>query len=777
MLMIAIIGLNLGNAAATRAGGTLPAEPGLTLTLAEVGRNRLILDSRAALRLNGALVPLSGTAAGTGSAGQTVEARAVSQGDGGAGSTPWTDIGTVSAAGAWSGTLAVPRNTRWLRAEARLKANPSVGALGANTFASGHVIALWGQSEEARITLPLYSQTPPVTITDEDAVQVAYFSSPVSFTTAMATVTNAAPITAGIAALAQTLIAARPGEKFAFAFQTVSGTSYGELVSDNADGRSWANDLALHNLLTDNGKTPVGLAMSTWTASTSGSGDNFIDQLMPVFTGRRRDGSVFSVPGVHTFGGTGTIRLDHSFTELYDYTKTRWSLFGPHVFTPDEDMTSATANRAGGGANADLINKQKIRAQIRAFPSEPRATVGGVVGGAPIFIGGGIDIMNYESGVARATAPFWEDWGHPSGVSPDGLELRARFLALEALRAMGFTSWQVPRFDQSVWQADGSYVEVGSGAGPVTTTRIARGEPALPATFPHWTEVFGWQINGQPARRAEIVAGRVRIYPNTAPFTNADVISFGEGGGSGALKVAEDYAAKTWKNYPIVAVPGLGVPGIPVWPVPAATALANTIAGAAFFTSVTPGVFFEDPAAWSPAGAPVSKLTLKAEVAANNLADGPALISAAGNVLLVDITATGTMRLSLRDSSGTNILSAAPSGPTGLVNAAMATIVVSVDLAVPYVRVWVNGTRVFNRDATSTPALVTSTGMIGTGRAVKLLQNTANSKAFLGRVNALTLWKDATPTGSDPAGAPYKTIAGSAAVVNADGWKQGAAAQ
>ncbi len=733
------------------------------LTMTEAGRDKLIFDSGAARSANAALVALSGT----GTAGQVVQGRAVSQGDAGATSTTWADIATISGGGTWSGAIAVPRSSRWQKAETRLKAVPATTAIAANVFGSGHVLAIWGQSEDARIAMPVFSLTTPVAISDAEAVQVAYFTNATTFTRALAPVTTAAPITAGIAAMAATLIAARPGDKFAVAFQTVSGTSYGELVNDAVLPRQWVNDLALHNLLTDNGKTPVGLAMSTWTASTSGYGDNFIEALFPMFTGRRQDGTAFAVPGVHTYTGGGSMTLDHTFAEIYDYTKTRWTLFGPHVFTPDNDMTNAVTNRSGNTPNPDLANKQKIRAQIRAFPAQARATVDGSVGGVPIFIGGGLDLITYESGVSEVASPFWSDWGHPSGASADGLELRARYLALEGLRAMGLTSWQVPKFDTATWQSDGSYVEVGSTAGPITTVRRVRLEAALPTTFPHWTEVFGWQINGAPARRAEIVAGKVRIFPITAPFTSSDVISYGEGGASGIIEVAEDYVARTWKNSPIVVQASApGVPGIPVWPMPATTALENTIGGVPYFTSVTPGVYFDDPLDFAKSTDPQSQITIEARLGVNNISTTPVIAAFSGSTLTLDVTPTGTLRVSLRDSAGLVVLSSVGSASGALPNGVVATVVLSVNLTAGYVRLWVNGTQVLSRDAVSATPLPANSGFLGNGRQLTLLAKTGGTSRAFGRVEGFKVWKIATPNGvTSGLGTPYKALAGNAAAV------------
>ena len=53
--------------------------------------------------------------------------------------------------------------------------------------------------------------------------------------------------------------------------------------------------------------------------------------------------------------------------------------------------------------------------------------------------------------------------------------------ALAVLEAADLVPWPAPQFDNCLWEATGAYVEVWSSAGAVTTTRLARGEAALPA--------------------------------------------------------------------------------------------------------------------------------------------------------------------------------------------------------------------------------------------------------------------------------------------------------
>ena len=193
------------------AGSSSPGPAPGTISISGFSRDRTIFDSGAGFGRALADIPLHGG----GTAGEIVEARAVSLDDGGATTTAWADVATADAGGLWSGTITVPRSTSWFRPEVRLKAHPGVAAQGADRFGVGHVIAIWGQSEPDRIISTFHNATTPPAVADPEAVQIFHGA---AATPARHPVTNAAPLTAGAAALAATLISARPGEKFAVIF-------------------------------------------------------------------------------------------------------------------------------------------------------------------------------------------------------------------------------------------------------------------------------------------------------------------------------------------------------------------------------------------------------------------------------------------------------------------------------------------------------------------------------------------------------------------------------
>lgn len=726
-------------------GVALP-DPG-QVTLTAFSRDRTIFDSGAGIGQAAAVVPLSGG----GTAGAVVEARAVSLDDGGATTTLWTDVATILAGGAWAGAISVPRGPSWYRAEVRLKAAPLVGASGVNRFGVGHVIAIWGQSEPERIISTFWNNTTPPPITDDEAVQI--------FTGAAANparqmITNATPFTAAVAAMADTLIKARPGEKFAVIFHSIAGSDPRELVSDANPGRSWAADKALHDFATADGQQ-VGLAAMSWFAAPGSLGAGYGAAMFPLFAGKLTDGTAVSFPATITYPG-GSFPADHWWGELYDYAHTRWVPYGPHRFEIDADMQDAT-HLIGGGQQANLVNKQAARQSWRAMLTLPAATM---------FLPLGLEPVTYVNGISDG-AGGWIDFAHPAGNTPDGAQSFARLTALAVLQSAGLAGWPVPEFDQAFWEPSGAYVEVWSSAGPVTTTRLARGEAALPATFPHWTGVMGWQINGLPAQNATVIAGRVRILKNGGGnFIAGDIIQYGEGGSSGGLKFPEDHTAAIWKNLPIVDLGIPGLAGIPVRPLADPAVLVNTLpAGAAIFTTSATGPYFLDPLN-VPAG--TTAITFAAKFRFPALPGTSFILFAQVSTGFdVELLNSGALRITVEDGVGAKMISAAVLS-TALATGVWHDLVISASQTAALLRVLVNGTLF-----ATLPFTGTSNGVFQSNRALSILGRSTGTLQFVGDVEFARIWLTATADGSAPPSAPYKAITGPAALANGDGWKKG----
>ncbi|MGB3178988.1 MAG: LamG-like jellyroll fold domain-containing protein [Albidovulum sp.] len=728
--------------------GSSPPPPSGNVSVTAFTADRVIFDSGAALGQAQADIALSGT----GTTGEIIQARAVSLDDGGATTTAWADVGAVGALGDWAGIITVPRGPSWYRPQVRLKAFPGIAALGAMRFGVGHVIAIWGQSEPDRILSAFYDNTTAPPVSDPEAVQIFHG---VSTTPTRHIVTDAQPLTAAVAAMANTLIAARPGEKFALIFQTVPGTDPRALVNDGNASRSWAADKALHDFATGDGQH-VGIAAMSWFAAPGSLGAAYGEALFPLFSGKLINGTSVSFPATITYGGNSSYQADHWFGELYDYAQTRWVPYGPHRFDITADMQDAT-HFAGGGQDFNLVNKELVRKSWRAMLSLPDATM---------FQPLGLEPTTYVNGFDNALGG-WTDIPHPAGNTPDGTQAFARLTAEAILQSAGLTTWSPPEFDQCLWEPSGAWVEVWSSAGAVTTTRLARGDVALGTTHPHWTEVLGFQINGLPANTTQIVAGRVRIFPNGGAFTASDTIQYGEGGATGMIDYPDDHIAGVWKNLPIVDLGLAGLDGVPVRPLANPLVLANTLpAGAMSFTTSSGGPYFLNPVN-VPAG--ISAITFAAKVRFAALPGSTAILFAQSSTGFdVELMNNGSLRVTLEDGSGAKMLS------SHIVATALGTgnwyeLVVSADQAAQVLRVVVN-----NALVAAVPFTGTSNGVFQSNRALSFLGRNNGSLQFAGEIEHLRAWHSATATGDAPQAPPFKEILGPAAVANADGWKLGA---
>lgn len=733
----------LGIVSRQKSNGVAPATD--TVAIANFSRDKTMFDSGFVFGRSAATVAISGT----GTIGQMVQVRAYTLDDGGAGSTAWTDAMTIDAGGNWTAVLTAPRAASWYRAEVRLKATPTINAATVNRFGVGHVIALWGQSEVDRIVSTFYDGTTAPTLVDEDAVQViigATASPTRSF------VTNAAPYTAGVAALAQVLTTVRPAEKFAVIFHSVPGTDPRELVDDANLGRSWAADKALHDFACADGQK-VGIAAMSWFAAPRSLAASYGEAMFPLFTGKTLAGATVTFPATVTYGSGSTYHADHWFGELYDYNYTKWVPYGPHRFDISQDMQDAT-HFTGGGAEAALSAIQSCRTSWRAMVANPLATM---------FLPLGIEPVTYLNGHTDG-AGGWTDTPHPAGDDVGGTQQWARLTAHAVLRSAGMESFAIPAFDNCLWEPTGAWVEVWSSSGAITTTRLKRAEAALPGTYPHWTTVMGFQINGAPAQNAQIVGGRVRIYRNGGGnFVYSDIIQYGEGGATGMLKTPYDYSQQVWKNLPIVDVGAALLDGIPLRPLPNAGVFANTLPAATpTFTVGTTGPRFLDPLAIGS----VPRLTVIFEGSFDTPAVSSQPLVPTGGNLTLTILNTRKLRVYFKDSANTifvNSVSLANALPTGAIR-----LVTSVDLTAGYLRIWINGVQegAFTIGANS--------GLIATSvRQISLLATNTGTSQATGVFTRIAVWKDATATGVDPASTAYKVLLGPAATVNADGWKLG----
>ena len=722
--------------------------PSKSISVNSFSEDKTIFDSGFVFGRNSAEIPISGIA----TSAEIVQARAYSIDDGGATSTSWQDISTSDVNGDWSGEISVPRSSSWYRIETRIKSEIITKSIG-SIFGVGHVISIWGQSEPERLLSSFEDAATPPVIDDDEAVQIIYGA---AATPTRHHVTNASPYTSAVAALADTLISERPGEKFAVVFQTVSGTDPRELVNDSNAGRSWASDKALHDFATADGQH-VGIAAMSWFAAPATLGSSYGEAMFPLFAAKTIAGAPVVFPATINYGSGLSYHADHWFGELYDYAHTKWVPYGPHRFDIDADLQDAT-HYVGGSLQSSLNNKQLARVSWRNMLALSDATM---------FLPRGVEPLTYLNGKDDG-AGGWTDYAHPAGNTTDGRQALARLTAAAILQSAGLTAWSNPVFDNCYWEPTGSYVEVWSSAGAITTTRLARGEASLPATYPHWTEVIGFQINGVPVQNAHIVAGRVRITKNGGGnFVSTDVLTYGEGGASGNLKFPQDYTNNLWKNLPIVDLGVDGLNGIPVSAMPSAVVLANTLTpvSATFTTVTSPSTYFLEPTSGNALAGSQATLLIDADVLPTPAASVNLFLPSGGKISLNYIQ-TRVPRLTVKDSANTTLLNnvSMTALPTGAVK-----IVVSVDLVARTAKVWVNDVLIADLTFGANTGIIESVN-----RQMVFLASNAGAAPAAGTYKRLAIWKVATTDGSLPVVAPYKEIVGPASVANADSWKVGA---
>lgn len=578
-------------------------------------------------------------------------------------------------------------------------------------------------------------------------------------------ISDAAPHTASFVAMANTLLAERPGEWFCVAHHTLSGTGPSQVFANGA-ARPWIDEQAIHDYVTASG-AKVGLVGSSWYASPIGWGSNYGQGWFEIVAGTKTDGSTLGSPRVILSGTASQFTATNLLADLYGpYTDTKFVLYGPHRFEETVNLMDAT-HQVGGALRTDPDNIQRIRASNKAMLANPLATM---------FLKRPVDPLSYETGHTNG-AGGWMDLAHPNDQTANGLARFARLSAHALMQAAGMTGYAVPEFDQATWEATGAYVDVGSSAGPVTTTRVARGNAPIALTYPHRTDVAGWQINGVPADRAELVAGKVRIYPNAGSFTGPDTIRFGEGGGGGTLIYPDDQIAEIWKNFPVVDVGAWGIEGFPVSAMPAAAGLANTLPGAAFFTNaVGATAHLKDPSAWPTVASGSDRVHQRLTVAVKGKITWPASTAyvcslEGGPNFTIDCTPTGSLRLSVKDSANVALITNLNIGTVG--DGVYFDLIVTIDITVTNA-CWTN----LNGVITQRNFTASANGLCTANRKFRFLANTAGAAKLSGDFYMLELWSDHVTGGAArPADTFLRTggrITGPAAAANGSAWKQDA---
>lgn len=697
---------------------TVPAPeaqlPAHTVTVADASRNKIIYDTNAAWGGNSATIPLSGTSDAP--AGTPVLAEIVRDTDGTVLGSE-IQIATVDGFGNWSGSYTgMVRRPEWLRARVRVQNSTAPKVSPATVFGTGHVITFWGQSEIQNITLAFYNgQAAPAPLSADEMVSFHWHNRTPGNTGAggvrhhlavQGTTSNTR-----FAAMANSLMAARPGEKFAVVFQTASGTGMNQLVNDSTSGRYWIDDKALHDAV---GVQP-GIIAFSWFASPRGYGNGYGAAIHEMIYGKTLAGVSLGTPPVDTTStALGVNPTDHFLTELYDFsasTGTRVAVLEPHRFVQDGNIPEC---------------RNGVRT-LYANSSEPSLVYAPAVGG-------------YQNGY-RNGPDSWTDGTHPQ---PGEGSIRFSVgLVQSAIRAMGLTAWDLPEIDQAYWEPSGAYVELWSTAGPISAV-----DPS---------QVVGVEIDNSLVTAA-IVNGRIRVTAadigTGTPFTGNTQVRFAYNttGLNYHGPTGEQVEESGWQHYPLVDV---GVPGLSNgWPLrnmPPAQVLASTIPADPKFTT-TGNVRITDISDMldNPGNSP---LTVRMVMKVNSVSSANTFFSYNSGSFTTrwEVLPNGAIRYS-RPSSGS---STTPAGtmPIG----SFSDFLLTFHPATGVVRAWLNGTQILSHTDNSWtwPAY----------QFLRLLSAFDDGGGIHADVESLTLWREYTPDGSVAGFAsPYKAIAGDEAM-------------
>ncbi|WP_424991089.1 hypothetical protein [Fluviibacterium sp. S390] len=747
--------------------------PAATASIAEFSRDLTLFDSGAARGGNSADIPLSGSTDAPDGARIMAE---ILRADTGAVLYPAQPVATA-AGGSWTGAYpGAARSTHWLRPRVWVEGHASAKASTTSRFGVGHIVGLIGQSEDARMFADNFSQTAPLAVTDDSAVQVIRQqeggTKPWPIT--IEPVTAANPVTASVAALADVLIRNAPGEKFLILDLAHSGTSRGNLANDSDFSRDWVDFAAIVAQARADG-SDLGLVLDTWTAADSAAADMFRQRFYPFYAGITAAGADYTLGTAHQARTFDHVLWDLSAAGgrgIFDAARTPLLMFGPHRFEVGQDMRDAVT-RADGSPDP-IANKQDTRLSIRNMLDDAAL--------APILAprGKGPEILLYQNGYRAVSATdntpsdtgtHWDDASHPAAMTDDGLPARARHVAVTALHGLGLAPIEVPRFNRAYWEPSGAWVELwfedASGATPpVTTTRAARGLPAMPTTYPHRTEVLGFEINGIPAENATLAGGRVRIAPNGGGlFTFADSVQFGRGGASGVLKWPEDKFDGDWMNLPMVDLGLAGVEGVALEPLPLATEIANTLPAPATFTTTGAGPYFNDP---GNLGANPGLLTMAARLRfAPGAGNGGIFAQSGGGMEVTRLASNSALRINLDDSSGAALLTSHQPG-LSIPENVWVTLLLAIDLPGQTLTLWKDGVE-------TQVALPANTGQLVPGRFLTFLNRNGNGGyQFLGEVEYLRVWKGlASVDANEPATPPSAEITGPDSALVGHPWRKG----
>lgn len=700
-----------------------------------------------------AQVPVSGTT--NAPDGEKVRVRGVSLDD--AGATTTADVDFVAASGAWSGVLPSGLNTSWRAIEASVVGSSATAVRGTNRYAAGHVWAWWEQSNWHRLFFYnsglaglLGTVSHPY---DVHFVQAGSSGAGATIEYIHDGLVNMSP---AMVDMANALSAQRPGEKFAIGAHVLSGTTPGDAMTtaaedvayNTAGNRDWDDEARLNAALVPDAYLTgrhVGTVFDMGWISVFGGTTAAVNETLPIFTGRDRNGAVVT-PASYAYSPTtgGLPRtLPLEYGGFYDMGFARFAWGGPH-----------------GRAHGSLpLLSALVDLDDYTTPSEDDDY--------DALVDKLVDVMGSE--YLPMTLPYFgqtagaerdpNDRAHMSDLSADGRQRLGRIGMAMNLTTLEMTDWAWPELNGRLDEAAGAYVDFWVAGRDLTTERIRQSDAAIAETAPHRTEVMGWTIDGKPAELAKIVAAAgpsgedvCRVWPNVGTILYSTTIRYGTGSLPGYL-ADEDYADKVWKNWLVCDVGQADMPALPVR-FRSTDALPTTLSAPQNFT-------IAGETTWtSPTTVMSGETSIRLEVIGKIAAGAGAKQGFGhGHASNYELIRTSAGFPQIRHASSELLTST-----TQLPDDVQFEIVGVLDLANTTAQIWINGVL----DIEDTNATV-SGGTFG-NRTFVFAANGGGVNKLEGTIESMKVWFN-DPTG---AGAAYETIEGNAAAVNAHIWKSGA---
>ena len=584
-------------------GGSVAENPtgeGDSIRLAEFSRDKAPFDSGAGRKKNQARIPFRATVRNAQNqrvAGTVVEARVVTNGgepvktwEAGKADRKdedWKVIGTTDDQGVVKGNLYTQRHPEYLQREVRIKGNSPVTHQSEHSFGVGHTIIVFAQSNFDQGFKESHNNAPRPPALSEDMVQHYYHKRDRSATNQEKVgskyivhwstgADDDQDVTGWPTAFANVLTQSRPGEKFFVVWHVQEGTAYTDMVNNHGGRLAMVEDTLARYVYAD-GQDRGGIAGGPWSNNPRREAKQFNEVHFPILFGKYTDGTAVDRPASIPQAGGINYQLEQWIGSWYAIDSLSYSLHDPHQYAVKGVAYNATEyydpSEKKDKVDFQLQQTESMRKQVRLLPALPHTTDSR---GDSIVLPNYLGALNYAIGEFKPETGAFDDTNHPANDTQDGGMMLNALTAHGFLRSAGLTDWPEPKFNRHLRGPDGQWWEWWSTAGPITTTRKHRKEPrpdlpdtGIPGNYPdhydtlHWTDVVGFQVDGQPAARVKLTDnGRVRIYaPEGDSFANTKEglarITHGDGGASGHLDNRFDRIAELWKDIAIIHFKGL----------------------------------------------------------------------------------------------------------------------------------------------------------------------------------------------------------------------------